>query len=121
MIDQLGSITSSAVAAALDGLALRQQVIAGNIANAGSIDYSVRKVDFESALQAELSRAGGLDEFRQELKSGAFTSESPGTAVELDIEMLRLNDTVLRYQALVQGLGKYGSLARMAITGEVKG
>jgi hypothetical protein len=62
-----------------------------------------------------------LSELRSDLKRGEHTHRAPAGAIELDLEMLRLNDTVIRYQALIQGLGKYGSLARMAVTGEVKG
>jgi flagellar basal-body rod protein FlgB len=130
MIDSLSTITSSAVATALDALSLRQQLIAANLANAGSAGYAARRMEFEAALQKVLAQGAAdspaetlqaLNELRSDLNRGEYTRRAPAGAIELDLEMLRLNDTVIRYQALIQGLGKYGSLARMAVTGEVKG
>ena len=129
MIDSLDTVTSTTVAAALDALQLRQQSIAANLANAGSAGYSPARVDFETALSRELESGGdrsvqetldALAKLRAGLNEGQFTSRSQQQGVEIDLEMLRLNETVIRYQALIQGLGKYGSLTRMAISGEVK-
>ena len=129
MIDELSTVTSATVATALDALALRQQLIAANLANAGSAGYSAARVSFEDALRQELASGvsesksetlAALRELRASLSEGEFTQRSSEPGVEIDLEMLRLNETVIRYQALIQGLGKYGSLARMAITGEAK-
>ena len=130
MIDSLDTVTSTTVAAALDALQLRQQSIAANLANAGSAGYVSQNVSFEAALLQALesdpegsksASLGKLGEFRDSLKDGAYTQKAAKTGVEIDLEMVRLNETVIQYQALIQGLGKYGSLARMAISGEVKG
>ena len=43
----------------LDGLALRQSLIAGNLANIDTPGYQPRSVDFESVLQAALGGSAG--------------------------------------------------------------
>jgi flagellar basal-body rod protein FlgB len=129
MLDELSTLTSATVGTALDALSMRQQLIAANLANASSAGYSPARVDFETALRRELESGGdrsaaetldALHKLRADINEGHFTSRSQSQGVEIDLEMLRLNETVIRYQALIQGLGKYGSLARMAISGEVK-
>lgn len=129
MLDDLSTLTSATVATALDALSVRQQLIAANLANAGSAGYSPARVDFETALRRELESGGdrtvpetldALARLRAGLNEGHFTNRSQSQGVQIDLEMLRLNETVIRYQALIQGIGKYGSLTRMAISGEVK-
>lgn len=119
MLDNLSTVTSSTVAVALDALALRQQLVAGNLANANSAQATTYRIDFEEALR-EAESLSELRDVRREVNAGAFIKESPATAVEIDQQMIQLNETVIRYQALIQGLGKYGSLARMAISGEIR-
>jgi flagellar basal-body rod protein FlgB len=126
MIDQLSTVTSTAVGVALDALAQRQQLIAANLANANSARYELRELRFEDTFRRIVLEGGSdamqsLLQLRQELRDGAHVRRNGNEPVRLDAEMLRLNETVIRYQALIAGLGKYGSLARMAISGEVKG
>jgi flagellar basal-body rod protein FlgB len=128
-MDQLATPVSAAVATALDALSLRQQAIAANLANANTAGYRASGVDFEDALRSALDGLGTepeetlqkLSELRAGLQSGDFTRTAQNAGVELDMELAHMSETVLRYHALIQGLGKYGSLAHMAITGEVKG
>jgi flagellar basal-body rod protein FlgB len=129
MIDTLSTVTSTTVAVALDALSLRQQLIAANLANANSTTYNAQRIDFEEVLRRELERSdptekmqtvADLRELRTAVNAGDFITESPAAGIEIDQQMIQLNETVIRYQALIQGMGKYGSLARMAISGEVK-
>ena len=46
----LESVTSAALASAMDGLALRQRAIANNIANVNTPNYHAKRVSFEAAL-----------------------------------------------------------------------
>ena len=46
----LESVTSAALASAMDGLALRQRAIANNIANVNTPNYHAKRVSFEDAL-----------------------------------------------------------------------
>jgi flagellar basal-body rod protein FlgB len=129
---QLTSPVSAAVAVALDALSMRQQAIATNLANVNTVGYRAVSVDFEEALQSALRTATDqseqtlleLADVRDGISRGDFThtatTAGPDSGVEIDMELAHMSETVLRYQALVQGLGKYGSLARMAITGEAK-
>jgi flagellar basal-body rod protein FlgB len=127
-MDSLATPVGAAVATALDALSLRQQAIAANLANANSAGFRANEVDFEEALRSALADVGiereetlqRLTELRQGLQSGDYTRAAQNAGVELDMELARMSETVLRYHALIQGLGKYASLARMAITGEVK-
>ena len=126
---QLTTPVSAAVAVALDALSMRQQTIAANLANVNTAGYRAGGVDFEQALRGAMEAAPDqpeqtlqeLAELRDSVRSGDFMRTAQHAGVEIDMELTRMSETVLRYQALVQGLGKYGSLAHMAITGEVKG
>lgn len=128
-MNELTTQAGATVAAALDALSLRQQVIAANLANVGTSDYRPRRVSFEQALQASLQLATkdsnealqGQEGFQESLRSGAYTRASDRPGVEIDVELTQLSETVLRYHALIQGLSKYGSLLHMAILGDAKG
>lgn len=133
MIDSLSTVTSSVVSVALDALSQRQQLIATNLANANSTGYVPQYMEFESALKQAIEEAASLSgtdaqqvlaELRQRIGGGDYVVEAgtgaASSGVQIDLEMVRLNETVLQYQALIQGMGKYGSLARMAVSGDVK-
>ena len=55
----LESVTSAALASALDGLAARQRAIANNIANVNTPGYTAERVSFESALAASVAEHDG--------------------------------------------------------------
>lgn len=127
MIDQLTTVTSSVVSLSLDALSQRQQLIAANLANASS-GTSAADVRFEDALRQLVNDAtasadeqlAALNDLKQRIREGELRAQDNGLPVQLDKELVRLNETVIRYQALVEGLGKYGSLMSMAVSGEVK-
>lgn len=127
MLEGIQGVTSTLVQVALDGLAQQQRVIANNIANANSEGFSAQRFDFEKALRAAAN--SGLNESSADAKSrlmavgnaiesGDYIHNATDTTVQLDLEMARMNETVLRYQALIQGLNQSGSLVQMAITGD---
>jgi flagellar basal-body rod protein FlgB len=128
VIDELTNVTSTAVSVALDALAQRQQLIAANIANVNSANYTLRELNFEDALRRAIADTSSTPEesliamrqLKQDINTGLFAQQTAAGPIDVDAEMLRLNETVIRYQALIEGLGKYGSLARMAISEEVK-
>ena len=103
------SVTSLALESALDGLALRQRVIANNIANVNTPGYHARRVEFESALAKSVAEGNG--------HATANTSASleptrlDGSNVNLDTETLANIDTVLRYQFATQAAsGPFNSI-----------
>lgn len=127
MLESLQGVTSTLVRVALDGLAQQQRVIANNIANANSTGFNARRLDFESELRAaartdrhaepEIAKAH-LRQIGANIAAGDYIHAAPDATVEIDLELARMNETVLKYQALIQGLGKSGSLVQMAITGD---
>jgi flagellar basal-body rod protein FlgB len=120
-------VTKALLMKALDAAALRHQAIASNIANAGSVDYRPLKVNFEQQLgfaRAALSRGGpsqltaaDVAGLKPVLEQGAprtaGTTASP--AVMLDMEMVKLSQNTLQYQALLKGLSGRGSLLGIAV------
>ncbi len=64
--------TTRALSGALDGLALREQAVASNLANIDTPAYQAASVDFESELQAQLAGAADLR------SSGAMTPPTDG-------------------------------------------
>lgn len=126
MIEDIGGVTSQLVRLALDVAAQRQQVIANNIANAKTPDFSPQRVRFEALLDNAMTRsinhsddriAGAqLDKLEERMESGQLIEETDDEDVEMDLEMARLAENVLRYQALLEGLSKRGSVIKLAIT-----
>jgi flagellar basal-body rod protein FlgB len=90
------SVTINALSSALDGLALRQQTIAQNIANVNTPNYHAKVVSFENALAQSVAAGNG------NVAATTSTSEAPaqqnGNNVSLDSETLNNTETVLRYQ-----------------------
>lgn len=127
MIDNLSTVTAKLVAVALDGLAMQQRVIANNIANVNTSGFSSQQLDFESELRSAASRnisdspediKARLATVSQSINGGGLLKTANTLGVQLDLEMAALNQTVLKYSALVQGLKQYGSLTAMAISGD---
>ena len=126
MIEDIGGVTSHLVKMALDVSMLRQQVIANNIANAKTSGFSPQRVRFEDYLEKNMMSAPNagsdtrlaseLQSLQSRITSGEVIVDSTEDEVKLDMEMARLADNVLRYQALLEGLSKRGSLIKMAIT-----
>ena len=109
----LESVTSAALASALDGLAARQRAIANNIANVNTPGYTAERVSFENALAASVAEHDG--------HAGATMARSlepprlAGNNVNLDTETLSNVDTVLRFQFASQAAGNEFSALRAAL------
>ena len=107
------SVTSVALASALDGLALRQRTIADNIANVNTPGYHAQRVAFEDALARSVDAGNG--------QAAATTERSleptrlNGSNVNLDTETLSNIDTVLRYQFAARAVEGQFSGIRTAI------
>jgi flagellar basal-body rod protein FlgB len=107
----IGDVTSTALHAALSGLAERQRVTADNIANVNTPGFLAGRVDFESALSSALANG------ESPTISSGFVSRSlqptrlDGNNVNLDQETLNATETGLRYQLALNALdGKYDVL-----------
>jgi flagellar basal-body rod protein FlgB len=112
-LTQLGGLTASTIAYALDGLAKRHEAIAMNIANANSQGYQPVEVSFERYL-SEFVAQGDAE---QSLPVPSFQPASSALAMQNSVEMqtVALNQNVLQYQALITGLGKYMDTVSVAI------
>ena len=95
--------THSALERAVSGAALRQSVLAGNIANANTPGYVRRDVDFHGALRTAMAR-GRTDlrsvEFSPQTDSGAVL-RADGNGVDIDVESANLAKNGLEYESLV--------------------
>jgi flagellar basal-body rod protein FlgB len=107
----IGDATSTALHAALSGLAQRQRVTADNIANINTPGFLAGRVDFESSLK------GALSQGEAPATNGAYTARSleptntNGNNVNLDQETVIATETGLRYQLALNALdGKYNVL-----------
>ncbi|WP_275407227.1 flagellar basal body rod protein FlgB [Cellulomonas chitinilytica] len=107
------SVSSVALNSALDGLALRQRVIADNVANINTPDFHAKKVEFEDALKKAVGHGSGA--------AAATTARSleptreDGNNVNLDEETLLNVDTNLRYQLATQAVSGQFSTIRAAM------
>lgn len=121
MLSELSGITTSLVSAALDATMLRHQVIATNIANAGNPDYMTKRVTFEEQLafaqdglrnvsDADAERA--VSEVKPQIVETGRLSKNAG----LDVEVGKLAENVVRYEALLKGLSKHMAIIEMAIS-----
>ncbi|MEO5778149.1 MULTISPECIES: flagellar basal body protein [Arthrobacter] len=109
----LESVTSAALASAMDGLALRQRTIANNIANVNTPNYQAKRVAFEDALAASVRAGDG----RAQATTAASLepTELNGNNVNLDTETLSNIDTVLRFQFASRALGHEFTAIRSAM------
>jgi flagellar basal-body rod protein FlgB len=113
---------------ALNGLALRQQVISRNLANVDTPGYQAQSVTFEGALQSAQKSTttqtlpavqlavtkpahlvGVVTPPREpvgvELRQGG-TQRVDGNNVDIDVELTQMAETGIRYQALSQLITK---------------
>ncbi|MCB9134650.1 MAG: flagellar basal body rod protein FlgB [Anaerolineales bacterium] len=109
-----------AASLALDGLSLRQQIIGHNLANVDTPGYKAEQVNFESTLRRALDeeapqdltltktdpahlpfRDDSTDFTRITLRKGGST-RADGNNVDIDVELVQMTETNMRYQALTQ-------------------
>ena len=108
---------------ALSLRAQRQELLASNIANADTPNYKARDIDFASALQGALARAGDpagqlattapahvprgtpngdkLPDGTPVLYRGIVQPSVDGNTVDMDVERNQFADNALRYEAAI--------------------
>ena len=107
----IGDVTTSALHAALDGLAQRQRVTADNIANVNTPGFLAGRVDFESSLSGALSSGADPGSARAMVARSLEPTNTNGNNVNLDSETVIATETGLRYQLALTALdGKYNGL-----------
>jgi flagellar basal-body rod protein FlgB len=104
----IGDVTSTALHAALTGLAERQRVTADNIANLQTPGFLAGRVDFESALRGALTDGETPAISPGTIARSLQPTRTDGNNVNLDQETIIATETGLRYQLALNALdGKY--------------
>lgn len=101
---------------AIDGLSLRQQATAGNIANAQTPGYRAQEVDFESSLANAVAN-GSFDGTAPSVSTSTAAGDSTGNNVDVANEMVGMQETTLRYQAMVDALNAQFRILRGSMGG----
>lgn len=111
------AITTASLSLALDAASLRQQVIAANIANAGSVGFVPRRVSFEAQVADGLrALQGGASSPLQARVEPVLGAQGEPQEVRLDTEVAALTQNNLHYQALVRGLNRHLSILSTAVS-----
>jgi flagellar basal-body rod protein FlgB len=109
-------VTAHAALGALDGLAMRGEVRANNVANAETPGFRARHVEFESALRDAIQRGAP--------RTASFdTTASPtiiganGNSVDLETELIGSMKDGLQRDAVVNGFNFKTAQLRVALGG----
>lgn len=109
---------SAVLKSALDGLSLRQRVVADNVANIDTPNFLGSTVEFESALRSAIAE-GEVAE--REITAATGISTTPvgpnGNNVDLQTETVTAMQSVFQYQLLTRAVGDRFSLVTTAIGG----
>jgi flagellar basal-body rod protein FlgB len=109
------AISSVIISKALDGLTLRQQATAQNIAAASGRNFRPMQVDFEKSLRAAAAK-GDAAVRDLDLAITSAPAAALGGEPRLDLELATASETAMRYSALLDVLGRemqiLGSAAR---------
>lgn len=111
MIGALEGTGVALVKLALDAAALRHQAIAHNLANLHSENYVPLGVSFDAQLAAARR---GAQPARPQIEQEAWRGMGPRPQ-DLDLEMVRLSENTVHYQALVRVLGRQMAILGAAI------
>lgn len=124
-----GSVISI-LEASLSAAALRQKVIANNIANAETPGFKGSRVSFETELRAWLTgegksglrtthplHMGNANDFpRPGIIKSHLAMRPDGNSVDIDSEQVLLADNVLRFQALAMQVDEQLARMRFVVT-----
>ncbi len=112
-MDQISSVL---ISKALDGLWMRSMYTAQNIANVNSLDYKPVKVSFEDSLKAAASNdIGALESVSPKTTYGNVSSNSSN--MRLDLQLATASQTAMRYDALINILGRQIAMTRSVVSG----
>ena len=108
-------ISAALIQKALDGLSVRYNFTAQNIANANTPNYRPVHVTFEDDLQRAAQRDVGAIGAVQ--PRTVIEASEPDGGVRLDLELASASQTAMRYRALLDILGQQLRLERTILTG----
>jgi flagellar basal-body rod protein FlgB len=99
---------------ALDGLQLRTETIANNIANSNTPLYRSQRVAFEDSLAAAIADGQPVPQEGARVVGGMSIPDSQGNSVHLETEMADMTKTALSRQTLVSGFNYRVGLYKIA-------
>jgi len=104
---------SGILRASLRGAAMRNEVIANNIANADVPGFTARRVEFENSLRAAIGdypdvrhRHVDLSDFRVSVhyQNRQFHYRIDGNNVDIEVEMVQLYQNSMRFDTMIASL-----------------
>jgi len=98
---------------ALDGLTVRQNVIADNIANVDTPGFRATSVDFETSLRSAIENGGRTAVSAKELPTDTPVGAN-GNNVDLRKETLAATQTQFQYQLMTRAVSDRFALIRTA-------
>ncbi len=131
------------LAEGMSARAVRQELIASNIANIDTPFYKARDIDFETALSQKANKVFGVDETKKlqmaktdmkhlsgysqiddkkatiYLRDGQ-TQRNDGNTVDLDVETTELSKNAIMYNALTAALKKDSLIFRSVLDASAK-
>ncbi len=102
---------------ALDGLSVRAEITAANIANASTRGYRPQGVRFEDALRAAAQSGSAATVQAVQPRTKAQPTGLLSSSLRLDSELATASSTATRYAALIEVLNRRLEIERTAITG----
>jgi flagellar basal-body rod protein FlgB len=117
-LDGIADLTMQTTQYALDGLALRGDARANNIANVNTPGFHSSGVSFESALSTALGKGEVPDTSQITIFDKGETPNSQGNTVSLETEMTENVKDSLTYEAMINGFNYKVSVLRQAIGGK---
>ncbi len=110
----MSDLTIQAITAAINGLSVRQKVIAQNLANAETPGYLAGRVSFEDQLRDALA-TGDMSRAAPVTSTSGGPIDVNGNNVRLDDETVAMVETSLRFQLMTQAVSQQYGLIRTAI------
>ena len=109
---------SAVLGAALDGLSLRQRVIADNIANVDTPHFRATSVDFESSLRSAVTSGATAAELATGVAPALRPTDTPvganGNNVDLRKETVAAMQSQFQYQMLTRAVSHRFDVLRIA-------
>ncbi|MXG87947.1 flagellar biosynthesis protein FlgB [Nocardioides sp. YIM 123512] len=106
-----GGSVLAVLSSALDGLSLRQQVIADNIANVDTPDFRATGVEFESSLREAIAD-GDDPQIAAQLVPTVTPVGANGNNVDLRKETMAATQTQFQYQLMTRAVTDQYSLVK---------
>ncbi len=115
----LFDLTQTALERALAGSALRQTLIADNIANASTAGYKRSDVDFQSTLAKalETGEQSSVDSVQFAPQVDESSGSADGNNVDVEAELASMSENSVTYQTLVSVAKARNSMIQIAIGG----